>query len=114
VAPDGDVVVIERSVDTLERLLETSTAPDVSYLVGEAQVLPLPDESVDLVRAAAGPTLEAAEEFFRILRVGGQVVLRGPARSALNVGERVLREAGFVDIAVHSDDGSASLTARKP
>jgi ubiquinone/menaquinone biosynthesis C-methylase UbiE len=113
VAPDGDVVVVERSVDALEHLRHTSTAPDVSYLVGDAEVLPLPDESVDLVRIATPPSEEAAQEYLRVLRAGGRVTVAGPPGSALNVGERVLTDAGFADVAVVQDDGSPSLTARK-
>jgi ubiquinone/menaquinone biosynthesis C-methylase UbiE len=114
VAPNGDVVVIERSVDALEQLRESSKAPDVSYLIGEAEVLPLPDESVDLVRSALEPGHAAAEEYLRVLRSGGRVVLAGTFDSTLNGSGRVLSEAGFVDVAAVSDDGGTALAARKP
>jgi ubiquinone/menaquinone biosynthesis C-methylase UbiE len=114
VAPSGDVVVIEHSVEALERLRESSTAPDVSYLIGDAEVLPLPDESVDLVRSAFEPGPEAAGEYFRVLRSGGRVVLAGPSTSTLNGSRGVLSEAGFVDVAAVSDDGSATVSGRKP
>jgi len=113
VAPDGDVVVIDWSVDLLEALREASAAPDVSYLIGKAEVLPLTDESVDLVQTDTPPNAEAAVEYFRVLRAGGRVVVGGSPLSALNVGERMLSEAGF-DSDVVQEDGGASLHARKP
>jgi ubiquinone/menaquinone biosynthesis C-methylase UbiE len=113
VAPDGDVVVVDWSVDVLEELRKASAAPDVSYVIGKSQVLPLTDESVDLVHADAPPNAEAAEEFFRVLRAGGRVVVGGSPPSALNVGERMLSEAGF-DSDVVQENGDVSLHARKP
>ena len=114
VAPDGDVVVVDGSVDTLERLRHASPEPDVTYLVGESEVLPLPDESVDAVRTMSPPNASSSSEFFRVLRPGGQVSVGGSAGSALNVSAGMLTEAGFVDVAVVSDDGGPSLDARKP
>jgi ubiquinone/menaquinone biosynthesis C-methylase UbiE len=113
VAPDGDVVVIDWSVDVLEALRGASAAPDVSYLIGKSDVLPLTDESVDLVQTDRPPSAEDAAEFFRVLRAGGRVVVGGSPPSALNVGERMLSEAGFDSDVVQEDDG-ASLHARKP
>jgi ubiquinone/menaquinone biosynthesis C-methylase UbiE len=114
VAPDGDVVVVDRSVDTLERLRRASAEPDITYLVGEAEVLPLPDESVDAVWSATSANAAAVLEFLRVLRPGGRLLLAGSAASALNSGERMLSEAGFVDVTVVSDDRGPSLDARKP
>jgi len=106
-------VVVERSVDTLERLRHSSPEPDVTYLVGESEVLPLPDESVDAVWTMSPPNASSSSEFFRVLRPGGQVSVGGTTESALNLGAVMLTEAGFVDVAV-SDDGGPSLDARKP
>jgi ubiquinone/menaquinone biosynthesis C-methylase UbiE len=114
VAPDGDVVVVDRSVDTLERLRHASVEPDVTYLVGESEVLPLPDESVDAVRTMSPPDASSSSEFFRVLRPGGQVSVGGSTGSALNLSGGMLTEAGFVDVAVVSDDHGPSLDARKP
>jgi ubiquinone/menaquinone biosynthesis C-methylase UbiE len=114
VAPDGDIVVVDRSVDRLESLRHASKEPDVTYLVGESEVLPLTDQSVDLVWSAETPEAGTASEFFRVLRRGGQVSLRGTAGSALNLGERMLSEAGFVEITAVSTDDGAALAARKP
>ncbi len=114
VAPDGDVVVVDRSVDRLEGLRHASKEPDVTYLVGESEVLPLTDESIDFVWSAEAPGAGTASEFFRVLRTGGQVSLRGTAESALNLFERMLSEAGFVEITVVTTDDGAALAARKP
>jgi SAM-dependent methyltransferase len=107
-------VVVDRSVDTLERLRKASAEPDVTYLVGEAEVLPLPDGSVDAVRTAAPANAAASSEFFRVLRPGGRLSLGGSTGSALNLGEGMLTEAGFVDVTAVSNDGGPSLDARKP
>ncbi|MGZ4360660.1 MAG: methyltransferase domain-containing protein [Gaiellaceae bacterium] len=114
VAPDGDVVVVDGSVDTLERLRNASPEPDVTYLVGDSEVLPLPDESVDAVRTMSPPNAPSSSEFFRVLRPGGQVSVGGSTESALNLGAGMLTEAGFVDVAVIADDRGPSLDARKP
>jgi ubiquinone/menaquinone biosynthesis C-methylase UbiE len=66
VGPDGDVLAIDASVDALEELRAASTAPNVSYLVGEPAVLPLPDAWVDEVLAGSAPEDEA--EFTRVTR----------------------------------------------
>ena len=114
VAPDGDVIVVDPSVDRLEGLRLASAEPDITYLVGEPEVLPLPDESVDGLWLAATPDPAAAEELFRVLRPGGTVSFGGSGDSALNRGERMLTDAGFVEVAAVDTDGGASLAARKP
>ena len=58
--PDGDVIVLDADVDALEQLRATATAPNVSYLVLEADVLPLPDRSVESVRGRPLPPEEIA------------------------------------------------------
>jgi hypothetical protein len=61
------VFVVEESADALEALRATTSAPNVFYLIGCAEVLPLPDGSVDEVVGAA-PTAVAEREFARVLR----------------------------------------------
>jgi len=68
VGPDGDVIAIDNSVDALEALRAASTAPNVSYLVGEPDVLPLPDASVDAVLAESAQEGESKAEFSRVPR----------------------------------------------
>jgi ubiquinone/menaquinone biosynthesis C-methylase UbiE len=55
---DGDVLVVEWDVDTLERLRQECRAPNVSFLIGSAEVLPLPDRSVDAVVGGSGADVE--------------------------------------------------------
>jgi hypothetical protein len=59
-----EIVVLEPSVDELERLLAELADPRLDYVLGELPVLPLPDRSVDLVIGAdAGDP-----EIVRVLR----------------------------------------------
>ncbi|HEY5059453.1 MAG TPA: hypothetical protein VII51_10600 [Gaiellaceae bacterium] len=64
-----EIVIFEPSVAELERLLEELADPRLDYLLGELPVLPLPDESVDLL-VGADPT---DAEVVRVLRPGGRV-----------------------------------------
>jgi ubiquinone/menaquinone biosynthesis C-methylase UbiE len=61
------VLVVDDSVDALEELRARTRAPNVFYLLGCAEVLPLPDESVDEVVGPA-PTPVAERELARVLR----------------------------------------------
>src|SRR5207244_1485579 len=58
-------------------------APNVAYLVGAAEVLPLPDTCVDValtrsVLIYVGELDEAARELFRVVRPGGRISLFEP------------------------------------
>jgi hypothetical protein len=48
-----EIVVLEPSVDELERLIHELADPRLDYLLGELPVLPLPDASID--RLVGGP-----------------------------------------------------------
>jgi hypothetical protein len=48
-----EIVVLEPSVDELERLIDELADPRLDYLLGELPVLPLPDASID--RLVGGP-----------------------------------------------------------
>jgi hypothetical protein len=67
VAPDGDVIVVDESVDVLEELRAHTRAPNVFYLLGWPDVLPLPDASVDEV-VGPPPSADAQQELARVLR----------------------------------------------
>jgi arsenite methyltransferase len=83
---DGWVFAIDPTVDALEELLRGAHEADlagVMYLIGDAQVIPLPDESVDacVTRSVLMyvPDLEtAATELHRVLRPGGRLSLCEP------------------------------------
>ncbi|MGE5274756.1 MAG: hypothetical protein ACM3QU_13485 [Verrucomicrobiota bacterium] len=62
-AGDEDVIVVEHSAAELERLELEAADPRVFYLIGDPQVLPLPDDSVD---SALGTGVEP--ELGRVLR----------------------------------------------
>jgi hypothetical protein len=62
-AGDEDVIVVEYSVERLERLERQASDPRAFYLIGEPAILPLPDRSVD---AALGEGVEP--ELRRVLR----------------------------------------------
>jgi ubiquinone/menaquinone biosynthesis C-methylase UbiE len=122
VAPEGDVLVVDRSVDALERLRETTTASNVFYLVGSMDVLPLTNASVDEILTTSVPSGDAAAEFFRVLRPAGQVAVaagdQDPTGAALNLDarevERLFTEAGFAAVTVAAAQGRLAVAARKP
>jgi arsenite methyltransferase len=83
---DGWVIAVDPSVGALEdllRLAHAANASGIMYLVGDAEVLPLPDASVDV--AVLGAALSevadpgaAVRELARVLRSGGRLSLREP------------------------------------
>ena len=105
VGPEGDVVAIDSSVDALEELRASTAAPNVSYLIGWADVLPLMDESVDVV---VTHETEAARELFRVLRSGGRISMYGDPG---DLGQ-VFGSVGFTD--VRTSSAARWLTAVKP
>ena len=83
IGPDGSVLALDISVDCLEEVRAACDDGRVSYLVGSAEVLPLPDASVDAVLTRSvliyvREKAEAAREFGRVLRPGGRVSLFEP------------------------------------
>ncbi len=57
--PDADVLVVDPTVARLESLEQALADPRLWFLIGDADVLPLPDASVDAVLGgAASPELE--------------------------------------------------------
>jgi hypothetical protein len=63
-----EIVVLEPSVDELERLIAELADARLDYLLGELPVLPLPDASVDLLVGADAADAEVA----RVLRPDGR------------------------------------------
>jgi arsenite methyltransferase len=83
VGADGDVIAVDISVDCLEELRRVTTAPNMFFLIGSADVLPLPDDSADAVLTRSvliyvDDKAKAAREFFRVLRDGGRVSIFEP------------------------------------
>jgi ubiquinone/menaquinone biosynthesis C-methylase UbiE len=122
VAPDGDVLLVDESVDELERVLTSAPGPNVFYLVGVADVLPLTDGSVDALMSGVAVTEAAPAEFFRVLRDRGRIWIsaddQDPRGSALNLEpcevERLFNDSGFAGVTVKSADGRVSVAAHKP
>ncbi len=88
VGPGGEVIAIDVSVDCLEEVQRTLHAPTLDLLLGAAEVLPLPDESVDVVVARSvlmyvAERETAAREFFRVLCAGGRVSIFEPINRRL-------------------------------
>ena len=83
---DGWVIAVDPSVGALEELLRLAheaSASGIMYLVGDAEVLPLPDAAVDAVVLRSvlvhvGDTEAAVKELARVLRPGGRLSLREP------------------------------------
>jgi hypothetical protein len=63
-----EIVVLEPSVDELERLIAELADPRLDYLLGALPVLPLPDASIDLLVGAD----QADAEVVRVLRSDGR------------------------------------------
>jgi arsenite methyltransferase len=83
---DGWVIAVEPTVDVLEELLQLAheaSANGIMYLIGDAEVLPLPNASVDAavlrsVLVHVDDTDTAVQELARVLRPGGRLSLREP------------------------------------
>ena len=116
------MLVVDNSVDALERLRKDTTASNVFYLVGSMDVLPLTDAAADEILATALPSADAAAEFFRVLRAGGRVAVAtgdeddtGPA---LNLDahevERLFSDAGFTAVTVAAAQGRLAVGAQRP
>jgi ubiquinone/menaquinone biosynthesis C-methylase UbiE len=109
-------------VDALEHLRQTTTASNVFYLVGSMDVLPLTDGSADEILATTVPSVDAAAEFFRVLRPGGRVDVatsdEDQTGAALNLDahevERLFSDAGFTAVTVAAAPGRLAVAAQKP
>ncbi len=117
---DGWVIAVDPSVSALEQLLRLAheaEANGIMYLVGDIEVLPLPNASVDVVvlrsvLAHAGDLDAAVAELARVLRPGGRLSLcepldgaAGRERLGADALVRRLAAAGFRDVAPPAEDG---------
>ena len=106
-------------VDELETLLGQAHAvgsSGVTYLVGSAAVLPLPDDAVGaaLGRIATedGALFAAAEELARVLSAGVRVSFAEPKPAAGEELARSLVSAGFEAVEVAEAGGEAVVSGR--
>jgi ubiquinone/menaquinone biosynthesis C-methylase UbiE len=116
---DGWVYVVRSQADELEELLgeaHAAGASGVAYLVGDAPVLPLPDDAVAAavgrIATEDGALAVAAEEFARVLAVGGRVSLAEPDAEAGEELSRALEAAGFEALAVAQAGTEAVVSGR--
>jgi ubiquinone/menaquinone biosynthesis C-methylase UbiE len=83
---DGWVIAVDSSVGALEELLRLAHevgANGIMYLVGDAEVLPLPDAAVDVavlrsVLTHVDDVAAAVHELARVIRPAGRLSLREP------------------------------------
>jgi ubiquinone/menaquinone biosynthesis C-methylase UbiE len=78
VGEDGEVFALDPSVDALEELRRAAEAPQLWYLIGDADVLPLPDAFVDVavtrsVLIYVADVERAVSELRRVLRPRGRI-----------------------------------------
>ena len=116
---DGWVYVVRSQVDELEELLGEAHAvgaSGVAYLVGEAPVLPLPDDAVTAavgrIATEDGALVAAAEELARVLAARGRVAFAEPDAAAGGELARSLAEAGFEDLEVAEAGEEAVVSGR--
>jgi len=116
---DGWVYVVRSQVDELEELLGEAHAvgaSGVAYLVGEAPVLPLPDDAVTAavgrIATEDGALDAAAEELARVLAARGRVAFAEPDAAAGGELARSLAEAGFEDLEVAEAGEEAVVSGR--
>ena len=115
---DGWVYVVQSQVDELEELLgaaHAAGASGVAYLVGEAPVLPLPDDAVvaavGRIATDEGALGAAAEELARVLSAGGRASFAEPDVGAGDELARALAAAGFEQVQVDAVGEQAVVSA---
>jgi ubiquinone/menaquinone biosynthesis C-methylase UbiE len=118
---DGWVFVVRSQVDELEELLGEAHAvgaSGVAYLVGEAPVLPLPDDAVAAavgrIATDHGALEAAAEELARVLSSGGRASFAEPDAAAGEELARAFTAAGFEQVEVEQVGEEAVVTGRLP
>jgi ubiquinone/menaquinone biosynthesis C-methylase UbiE len=104
---DGWVYVVRSQVDELEELLgeaHAAGASGVAYLMGEAPVLPLPDDAVAAavgrIATDNGALEAAAEELARVIAPGGRAAFAEPDATAGEALAHALTAAGFEQVEV--------------
>jgi SAM-dependent methyltransferase len=83
VAPEGSVIGVDFAPEMIERATANAALavlPNVTFVQGEIEALPLPDTSVDVVISNGVPNLSPRKarvfaEAYRVLRPGGRLVV---------------------------------------
>jgi len=116
---DGWVYVVRSQMAELEELLGEAHAvgaSGVAYLVGEAPVLPLPDDAVAAavgrIATDAGALEAVVEELARVLATGGRIALAEPGSEAGEELGRSLEAAGFEAVVVELAGPEAVVSAK--
>ena len=116
---DGWVYVVRSQVDELEELLgeaHAAGASGVAYLVGEAPVLPLPNDAVAAaigrIATDEGALGAAAEELARVVSAGGRVPFAEPDAGAGEELARALAAVGFEHVQVERVGEAAVVSGR--
>ena len=116
---DGWVYVVRSQVHELEELLGEAHAvgaSGVAYLVGEAPVLPLPDDAVAAavgrIATEDGALEAAAEELARVLSSGGRASFAEPDPAGGEELARALAAAGFEQVEVAHVGEEAVVSGR--
>jgi ubiquinone/menaquinone biosynthesis C-methylase UbiE len=113
------MIALEPSIDSLEALRSSCDDSRVWYLVGSADVLPLPDASVDVV---LGESLslhvrnlrEATRDLFRVLKPAGRVSLAEPPDHDEDDLVSTFVEVGFTALDVDRQQTALYVMAEKP
>lgn len=106
IGPDGSVICLEHAAAQLDALRRECSDPRLAFLIGDPEVLPLPDECADVVLAGSAAraypvSAAAARELHRVLRPGGRLSLYVPTEAD----KTALSAAGFVEIDVERRNG---------
>jgi arsenite methyltransferase len=119
---DGWVIAVDSSaavLEELQRLAHAASVGGIKYLVGSAEVLPLPDASVDaaVLRSVLVHVADAGavvRELARVLRAGGRLSLREPLNRHGTYLTTVVDWSPLGDLGVRMAAASADAAASDP
>jgi arsenite methyltransferase len=111
IGEDGTVFAVDPSVDALEELRSHVPRGGVYYLVGRAEVLPLPDEHADValtrsVLMYVADLGEAARELHRVLRPRGRLSVFEPLNKHATYIYDTVDWPGELRARVHDEGGA--------